>query len=86
MGQVAAHRVNLNAIEGDGTFLCPSCGETISPEDESESTYEIIDTTTQEDGSLMTLTIRCKKCNSTTTVEGFEALDNLENSGDTEDF
>ena len=82
MGQVAAHQVDLNAIEGDGTFLCPSCGETISPEDESESTYEIIDITTQEDGSLMTLTIRCKKCDSTTVVEGFEALDDLESSDD----
>ena len=78
MRQVAALKVNLNSIEGDGEFPCPSCRATISPDDDSEKSYKIIDIETLKDGSLKTLTVSCKKCHNTIILEGFELLSNLE--------
>jgi DNA-directed RNA polymerase subunit RPC12/RpoP len=74
MGQVSVFKIDLNRIEGNGEFPCPSCGAPISPDDESEATYEIINVKTREDGSLKTLSILCKKCRSKILIEGFEAL------------
>ena len=78
MKQVSAFRINLNDIEGTGDFPCPSCGAIISPDDESEKTYKIIDIETYGDGSLKTLSLLCKKCRATIILEGFEALNSLE--------
>jgi predicted RNA-binding Zn-ribbon protein involved in translation (DUF1610 family) len=75
MGQMSALKVNLTAIEGEGEFPCPSCGVMISPDDDSEKTYKIIDLDTFDSGSLKTLTIVCRKCQSTIIIEGFELLD-----------
>ena len=36
----SAYTVDLTAIEGDGSFQCPKCGMSISPEDESETTIK----------------------------------------------
>jgi len=78
MKQISAFKIDLNKIDGDGEFPCPSCGAPISPDDESETTYEIIDVKTNEDGSLEALSILCKKCGSTIRLEGFEALNELD--------
>jgi len=75
---VSAFRINLNNIEGSGDFPCPSCGVIISPDDDSEKTYRIIDIETHNDGSLKTLSLLCKKCNATIILEGFEALNILD--------
>ena len=82
MGQVSLFKVNLKAIEGDGEFPCPSCKTMISPDDESESTYKIVDIKTFKDGSLKTLIIQCKKCRSTIVLEGFDLLNELDESGE----
>jgi len=76
--QVSAFTINLNNIEGTGDFPCPSCGILISPDDDSERTYKIVNIDTYEDGSLKFLTLLCKNCHSTIILEGFEALNNLE--------
>ena len=78
MKQVSAFRINLNEIEGSGDFPCPSCGAVISPDDDSEKIYKIINIETFKDGSLKTLTILCNECHATIILEGFEALNNLE--------
>ena len=80
MKPLTALRVDLAKIEGDGEFPCPACGAMISPDDESEATYEIVDIETKDDGSLEDLTILCKKCHSTILLEGFDALNDLESS------
>ena len=36
--------VGLLAVEGDGSFCCPKCGITISPEDKTEKNYTIVKT------------------------------------------
>lgn len=62
--------IDLSKIEGDGDFPCPRCGVTISPEDESENTYTIVDTKVNGD-SLQELTIQCNKCGSKVRLIGF---------------
>ncbi len=66
------YTINLAAIEGDGTFACPKCGTMISPDDESESNYKILDTTVKND-ELAELVIECGKCSSTIRITGFQA-------------
>jgi len=80
MVQVSAFTIDLNGIDGDGEFPCPSCMARISPDDESEATYRILDIKTREDGSLESLSILCKQCGSTIHLEGFEALNELSDS------
>jgi hypothetical protein len=78
---MTALKVNLNSIEGGGEFPCPSCGVMISPDDDSEEAYRIIDIETLKDGSLKTLTIVCRKCQSAIILEGFELLNKMDNQG-----
>ena len=86
MGQVSAFSVDLNTIDGAGEFPCPSCAAPISPDDESEATYMITDIRTKDDGSLETLSILCKQCGSTINLEGFEALNGLDDHHDSGEF
>ena len=86
MVQVSAFTIDLNGIDGDGEFPCPSCMARISPEDESEATYRILDIKTREDGSLESLSIRCKQYGSTSHLEGFEALNELSDSNESYGF
>jgi hypothetical protein len=65
------YSINLAAVEGDGSFQCPKCGLSISPEDESEDNYQILDTKVVND-ELSELIIACGKCGSTIKVTGFQ--------------
>lgn len=62
--------IDLARIDGDGDFPCPKCGTTISPEDETESVYTIVDTKVKGE-SLEELTIQCNKCRSRIRLIGF---------------
>ena len=69
--KVSSYEINLVAIEGDGSFPCPKCGMTISPEDETEENYKIIDTKVVNK-ELAELVIACGKCGSTIKLTGFQ--------------
>ena len=43
MRQTHVYKINLTRISGDGSFQCPKCGVTISPDDNTEDTYTIIE-------------------------------------------
>jgi len=62
--------VDLTKIEGEGDFPCPKCGVTISPEDETEKVYSILETRVKGD-TLEELIILCKKCGSEIHLVGF---------------
>jgi DNA-directed RNA polymerase subunit RPC12/RpoP len=64
--------VDLTQIDGDGSFPCPKCGSVISPEDESEETYKIVNTKVVND-QLVELVVECTECGSTIRLTGFEA-------------
>jgi hypothetical protein len=63
--------IDLTQVEGDGSFKCPKCGLSISPEDESEENYQIVDTKVKND-ELIELVVNCGKCGSTIRLTGFQ--------------
>ncbi len=66
------YTVNLAEIEGDGSFPCPKCATVISPEDETEEVYKIVDTKIIND-ELVELVITCGTCRSSIKLTGFQA-------------
>jgi hypothetical protein len=68
--------VDLTQIEGDGAFSCPQCENAISPNDESEETYSILEPKVNSHG-LHSLIIRCNKCASHIHLTGFALLQKL---------
>jgi predicted RNA-binding Zn-ribbon protein involved in translation (DUF1610 family) len=67
----AAYTIDLTKIDGDGSFSCPKCGTIISPEDESEEIYKIIDTKVNND-ELVELIVICGNCGSNIKLTGFQ--------------
>lgn len=65
------HNIDLTKIEGDGSFPCPKCGTVISPEDESEEIYKIINTKVINN-QLVELVIECSSCGTNIVLKGFE--------------
>jgi len=65
-----AYTIDLTKIDGDGAFPCPKCGTVISPDDESDTTYEIVETKVSGD-DLEALMLTCKKCGTTIKLVGF---------------
>jgi predicted RNA-binding Zn-ribbon protein involved in translation (DUF1610 family) len=66
-----AYTIDLTQIEGDGSFSCPKCGTVISPEDETEEVYKILDTKIVND-ELIELLITCGTCGSNIKLTGFQ--------------
>lgn len=64
--------IDLTKIDGDGTFPCPKCGTMISPEDESEEAYTILETKVKND-ELAELVLACNACGSKIKLTGFLA-------------
>jgi len=67
----SSYSINLVAMEGDGSFPCPKCGMPISPEDDTEENYKVINTKVVND-ELAELIISCGKCGSTIKLTGFQ--------------
>jgi predicted RNA-binding Zn-ribbon protein involved in translation (DUF1610 family) len=65
-----AYTVDLTKIDGDGAFPCPKCGTIISPDDETEEVYQILETKVKGD-ELAELVLMCNKCKSTIRLVGF---------------
>jgi hypothetical protein len=69
--KIGLYTINLAEIEGEGTFACPKCGTPISPDDESEEVYKIVDTKVIND-QLAELVISCNTCKTTIKLTGFD--------------
>jgi hypothetical protein len=65
------YTINLSEIDGEGTFACPKCGTMISPDDESEEVYKIVDTKVIND-ELVELVISCNTCKTRVKLTGFD--------------
>ena len=78
MKQPLVYEVDLTKIQGDGDFPCPNCGVIISPEDETEDVYRILETKVRGQ-ALEELVIQCNKCGSRIRLVGFliPKIDNL---------
>ena len=53
-------RVTIKCLREEGEFPCPKCSNVISPDDLSNTNYEIERVNVY--GSIVQLLIRCKKC------------------------
>ena len=62
--------IDLTRIDGDGAFPCPKCGTVISPDDETDQTYQIVETKVSND-QLTELILTCNKCGTTIKLTGF---------------
>ena len=63
--------IDLAQIEGDGSFPCPKCGTIISPEDETEEVYQIVNTKVIND-ELVEIVISCGTCGTRIQLTGFQ--------------
>jgi len=66
----AIFKVDITKIEGDGDFPCPKCGVIISPDDETETIFQIVNTKVKKQ-KLEELDILCNKCGSKIRLVGF---------------
>ena len=66
--------LDLSKIDGKGDFPCPSCGVAISPDDESDNIYSIVDTKINGE-KLEELVIQCNKCGCKIRLVGFQFQD-----------
>ena len=73
MKQTQEYRIDLTKIDGDGDFSCPRCGAKISPDDETEEVYSILEPRVNNKG-LEELLICCNRCSSHIQLTGFSSL------------
>jgi hypothetical protein len=76
MKQQQINVLDLTKIEGSGEFQCPTCGASISPDDETEDTYTIVEPKVEK-GCLQEIEIRCNRCTSHIHLIGFHRLQKL---------
>jgi predicted RNA-binding Zn-ribbon protein involved in translation (DUF1610 family) len=69
--KTASYTIDLTKIDGDGSFPCPKCGTVISPEDESEEFYKIVNTKVVND-ELVELIVMCGNCGNNIKLTGFQ--------------
>ncbi len=67
----AQYTIDLAQTEGEGSFPCPKCGAMISPDDDSEETYKIVDTK-MLNGELVGLVMSCCSCGTVIKLTGFQ--------------
>ena len=77
MKQSSVYKVDLTQIQGEGDFPCPKCGVTISPDDETETVYTIVETKVKRE-VLEELVILCNSCGSKIRLVGFLPLPPLQ--------
>jgi hypothetical protein len=74
--QFLVHTINLIEIDGKGDFLCPTCQAKISPDDETEESYCILEPKVKNN-TLEGLLIRCNNCANKIFLTGFSTLENI---------
>jgi len=68
------YRIDLTKIDGEGDFPCPRCGVNISPEDETNDIYSVMETRSGDE-SLEEVVITCNRCQSIIHLMGFQLLE-----------
>jgi DNA-directed RNA polymerase subunit RPC12/RpoP len=66
-------KIDLLKLHGKGDFLCPQCKIKISPDDETEDAYTILEAKVRYN-ILEDLMIRCNNCTSKILLTGFNIL------------
>lgn len=74
MKQFLVYTIDLANLEGEGDFLCPNCGTSISPDDETEDLFSILETKVRKD-VLENLLIQCNNCSNKILLTGFSGTE-----------
>ena len=74
MKQLLVYTVDLLKLDGKGDFPCPYCGVSISPEDETEDVYSILETRVRNN-VLEDVLILCNSCANKILLTGFFVLE-----------
>jgi hypothetical protein len=70
------YKLDITEIEGNGDFPCPKCGTAISPDDETETTYTLVEAKVKNQ-ILQEILIRCNKCTRQIQLTGFALLQKM---------
>ena len=71
------YELDLSLTGRNGDFLCPKCGLFLSPDDETEKNFLILETTVNSTG-LESLIVQCQRCDSKIRLVGFSDVDLIE--------
>ncbi len=71
--QIHVYTIDLTKIDGRGEFACLRCGNRISPDDNTEKAYTILEPKVNSQG-LEEIVIQCNKCGSFIHLTGFSLL------------
>ena len=65
--------LDLSLTGQNGDFLCPQCGLLLSPDDETEENYSIVETTVNHN-ELESVLVQCRRCMREIRLIGFSNL------------
>jgi len=71
--RIKRYTVDLTKLKGSGDIKCPKCGITISPDDETEETYTVLEAVMEGD-NLDNAILKCNKCQTQICLNGFQLL------------
>ena len=69
--------LDLIRMAGNGKFPCPKCGVDISPDDETDKVYSILEVKVENE-NLEELVIQCNRCFSHIHLTGFSIFQKLQ--------
>jgi ribosomal protein S27AE len=69
--------LDLIRMAGNGKFPCPKCGVVISPDDETDEVYSILEVKVEKE-NLEELVIQCNRCSSHIHLTGFSIFQKLQ--------
>lgn len=71
--RIESYTIDLTEIEGSGKFKCPRCGVEISPDDNTEDAYVILESV-MKGNRLERIILQCNRCKSKIHLTGFHIL------------
>jgi len=74
--QLTVYRMELDEINKNGALPCPSCGAHISPDDQTEEVYTLLDVNMGNYG-LEEIVVQCNRCQSQIYIRGFSEAEQL---------
>ena len=77
MKHAQVYVLDLIRMAGNGKFPCPKCGVVISPDDETDKFYSILEVKVEKE-NLEELVIQCNRCSSQIHLTGFSIFQKLQ--------
>jgi predicted RNA-binding Zn-ribbon protein involved in translation (DUF1610 family) len=71
--------MELDEINRNGSLPCPGCGVHISPDDQTEEVYTLLDVN-MNGVSLEEIVVRCNRCRSQIYIAGFSKAEQLQST------